>query len=194
MVYLFGDPLVGLVPHLAQVDGSRDAPLLRPEARAQCPYSGRPSESPDGGSMALMCKYDSRNVAGLFVVGIDGTGLTHLDQAYSLKENLTWEGGDHIVYVSAPSGDGQPTILMRVAAAGGTPEPLTDGSTGWDWHPDWSDAGLLFLAQARRQARRRLRPRCRQPGDPADVGRQRGVAHVVTRQPPLRLPRARQRR
>src|SRR4029453_806028 len=42
MVYLFGDPKVGLVPHLAQVDGSRDAPLLRSEARAQCPFSGRP--------------------------------------------------------------------------------------------------------------------------------------------------------
>jgi hypothetical protein len=145
MAYLQYNGL-GDVPYLSSVNGRSgiERLLQGEEARGSCPFSGRPSQSSDGGAIAMVCKDESNTVIGLFVTRDERTTLTQLAEDAWPSEGPTWEGQDNIVFVSADFEDGQ-TILRRVSADGGDSERITDGTLGWDTHPDWSDAGLLFL-------------------------------------------------
>ena len=137
---------VGDVPYLSSVNGRSgiERLLKGEEAQGACPFSGRPSQSSDGGAIALVCKDESGNVIGLFVARDEGRSLEPLAEDAWPSEGPTWEGQENIIFVSADFEDGQ-TILRRVSADGGDSERITDGTLGWDTHPDWSDAGLLFL-------------------------------------------------
>jgi hypothetical protein len=137
----------GDIPYVAKVDGNSEiSRLMRSEeTQSQCPFSGRPAESSDGGSIALVCKDGPDSIIGLFVGSSDGTGLNQVAEDGSWpKEAPTWDGDGNIIFVSADYEDGR-TILKRVSGDGGNAQALTDGS-GWDTHPDWTESGdVLFL-------------------------------------------------
>lgn len=133
------------VAYASQIDLGRETPVLGREARSSCPSSSRPALSLDGGLLAFGCRDESGTSSGLWVVGVDDDELTAWVEDSRVAESPTWTGDGELVFVLADNGPGGESTLMRVDSPGAEPELLTEGTTGWDSHPDWSESGVLFL-------------------------------------------------
>jgi len=133
------------VAYTAQVDLRREAPVLAREARSSCPSSSRPAVSHDGGSLAFVCRDESGTSSGLWVLGAEDDDPTAWLEDSRVAEAPTWTGNGELVFVLGDNGPAGQSTLMGISSSGGQPEQLTEGTTGWDSHPDWSEAGVLFL-------------------------------------------------
>lgn len=134
----------GRVAYTAGVDLRRERPVLAPAARAGCPSSSRPAVSLDGGSLAFVCRDETGTASGLWVLDTQDD-LTPWVQDSRVSEAPTWTGNGELVFVLGDNGPAGQSTLMQVSAPGAEPEQLTEGTAGWDSHPDWSDSGVLFL-------------------------------------------------
>jgi Tol biopolymer transport system component len=60
----------------------------------------------------------------------------------------TWTSGNTLVYALAGYPEGEPSTLWEAEVDAVEAKQLTDGSEGWDTHPDWSEeAGLLLFSR-----------------------------------------------
>ena len=143
MLYLQG--VRGLrAPYLVQVDGSRNAPLLAPESRPDCPYSRRPTQSLDGGSIALVCLDDGGEPTGLYRVDTEGV-LSPLVEDPNIIGSPTWTGDDLVIYARTDPAGGPTTLWQVPADLSESPDQVELVTTGWANSPDWSEEGLLYL-------------------------------------------------
>jgi dipeptidyl aminopeptidase/acylaminoacyl peptidase len=145
VTYLPGPPGTLREAWLARVDGTEADTLLGPALRAECRRTHRPAWSPDGEELAVACMDAEEAVTGLWIVTRDGEPVREIVGTAMLGGGPTW-GANGVVYYEGQSDQEAPRTLWAVPADGSAePVQLTDGSRGWDSHPDWSEGGLLFL-------------------------------------------------
>ncbi len=147
VAYLSNEPGVGLVPYLAPSNGLGTRPLLDEESRGRCPTTSRPSWSPDGDRLALVCTDGDRST-GLWTLEMGSSSaslVTELVHADDLEGAPSW-GGDGQVYYGAADDDGDRNEIWSVPADGpGQPVRLMSDPAYSFSHPDWSQSGLLLL-------------------------------------------------
>lgn len=134
-------------PRLMRPDGSEDQELLSPQARLDCPRTSRPAWNADGDMVALTCLDDEQQTLGIWQVDpATGELGTRVVGDVGVVGAPTWGADGRIYFAALTDGDGSPTALWSAPEGGeDEPERLTSGEEGWDSHPDWSEAGVLFL-------------------------------------------------
>ncbi len=110
-----------------------------------CVYSSPPVWAAAGDRLAVSCVDEAGDPVGTFVVGLDGQQIQQL-ALDGVPCGLSWVSESVIVYCRADTDDG-PTTLWVHDLGGGTSEPVTDGSAGYDSHPDWSEDNGVVLFQ-----------------------------------------------
>jgi Tol biopolymer transport system component len=133
------------IPYVLDVASGRERPLLN--ATSPCTYSIRPAWNPSGDQLALLC-VDGGVATGMYIVDLDGQLVADLATPGTPEGAPTWTSDDQLVYTQAGADANSPTTLWSINADGSSPTELTDGSTGSDSHPDWSEeAGLLLFSR-----------------------------------------------
>lgn len=142
-----GNPLVASVPHVVRADGSsQDTVVPGTGPGTDCRTTFRPSWSPDGKQLALICK-DRKTTLGLAVASTE-TPAHFVLKADWVCCGLTWVD-DHTVVVG--QNVGQPGVtssqLVEVSIPDGTVGQPIVSRPGWYAHnPDWSDQdGLVYV-------------------------------------------------
>lgn len=147
-VYLSSTPGSGKVPHLVDADGkTHDHLLLDAASRRTCPFTERPTWSPDGNELAFVCFGADLQSKGLWTVGVDGQGLRQLPTPGDVQGSPTWTGDGFIVFQTGTGSAEDPGVLMAIkdapgSAASAVPNQPAGSSSS---HPDWSSSGLLYL-------------------------------------------------
>ena len=142
IVYLTGTDRHARVAHRIGVDGSGDRQLFPTDSA--CAYSTRPAWRSDGQELAVIC--DDQ----LWTAGVDGSGLTPVpvdaSDAGSLAGSPTWAwvGGREVIVFERRSGADGALNLYWVDPADPTGATAITDTSGANFEPDWSDAGLLF--------------------------------------------------
>ena len=143
--------------HIANIDGS-NARAFTPATPAGTPgakgFDEEASFSPDGQSIAFVRVVDpDADLAGVFIIGTDGTGLRRLTDDALGAGHPRWSPDGKRILFSQPShrSSSQATSLWTVDAAGGVPTPLTDPddpgiSYEADWSPDGSQVVFHYFA------------------------------------------------
>lgn len=111
-----------------------------------CAYGNRPSFSPDGTQVALVCTDDERTPTGLFVLDLEGNLVQKIDVApRGLWGAPSWTSDDEIVFTRI-GGPQDPETLWSVSVTSGEPRLLVDDG-GYDSHPDYDPVSgqLMFL-------------------------------------------------
>jgi Tol biopolymer transport system component len=109
-----------------------------------CDYAARPGFDPDGDRLVVLCVDESGEYLNTAIVDLTGRELEGVAIAGTPLGTPTWISENSLVYAL----DGAPSTLWEIRLPGEEREPLTDGTEGWDSHPDWSqDAGLLLFSR-----------------------------------------------
>ena len=117
----------------------------------ECPFTSRPTWSPDGSKLAFVCLSADQARTGLWVVNQDGSKVKELVDSGLPAQGPTW-GDDGRIYYVAAEFEGDPSKIWSVSQNGGEPTPLTDTEDGWDSHVDWSEGGVFFLRSSSENA------------------------------------------
>lgn len=138
-------------PELLDVATGSTRPLF--DATSDCAYGTRPGYSLDGTRIALWCTTSDQRPLGLYLANADGSGLEQLARPVGgalVKGAPTWISDDAFVYTAiGTAGQGYPEHLVRYDVSTGATTDLTDGSAGWDSHPDYSaESGTLLFLRA----------------------------------------------
>jgi Tol biopolymer transport system component len=129
-------------PYLLDVATGEERPLESP-----CTFSTRPAWNPSGDQLALVCLEDGV-ATGMYIVDLDGNQIARVPTPGTPDGAPTWTSDDQLVYTQLGADANSPSTLWSINADGSSATPLTDGSTGWDHHPDWSEeAGLLLFSR-----------------------------------------------
>ena len=120
-----------------------------------CDYGGRPGFSPSGDRVVLVCFDGSGDYTATYVLDLQGREVGVVPAAEDPMGTPTWISEGALVYSLAGATEDLPTTLWE-AEVDGEARQITDGSLGWDTHPDWeADAGeaglLLFSRHAGKQ-------------------------------------------
>lgn len=149
VIFMEEGSLPGWTPELLDLSTGSIRPLFGPTS--DCAYATRPGYSLDGSRIALWCTRSDRSPTGLYLANADGSGLEQLMApavgAY-VKGAPTWISDDAFVYTAIGTrAQGYPEHLVRYDVSSGSTRALTDGTSGWDSHPDYSPDTdtLLFL-------------------------------------------------
>jgi Tol biopolymer transport system component len=118
------------------------------DASSPCTYSTRPAWNPRGDQLAVVC-VDAHDVTtGLFIVDLDGQKIQEITSLPDAAVGApTWRD-DRTIYVAAEPGPGpgENSTLWKIDTVDRSSTQITNGDSGSDSHPDWSDnGGLLFL-------------------------------------------------
>jgi Tol biopolymer transport system component len=141
------DPQLDRITALDLATGSYREVVRLPVDKDSMPRAAQDialAASPDGRSLAVMHRDPKLNVAHLAVVGVDGQGYRELTapvQAVNLRDKLVWSRDGRWVYFTTRTGDPDDDLhrVMRIPAAGGTPEPAgleAEGLECFDVSPD----------------------------------------------------------
>ena len=144
------------VVYLETSEGSARRPMLLDLATGEtrrllnaptavCEYAARPAFNAAGNRLVLVCLDEFDNYASTFVVDLHGEVKAGLAISGEPLGTPTWVSANSLVYALTGYPEGQPSTLWEIEVGGNPPRQLTDGSEGWDSHPDWSEeAGLLY--------------------------------------------------
>jgi hypothetical protein len=128
--------------------------LFAPGSAAPCRTTTRPSYSPNGSLLAVICTGAPGHASGLYIVNASTGRDAHLVYSASkatprldLHSSPTWIGSDAIAF-QARTGAGPDEIWTVHVNGSGTAVLQTRSIAGWNSHADWSsDGGLLVLNQ-----------------------------------------------
>ncbi|HWM75332.1 MAG TPA: hypothetical protein VNQ53_16410 [Nocardioides sp.] len=147
VIYLETSEASARTPMLLDLASGETRPLLNAPAPA-CEYAARPGFSPAGNRLVVICLDEFDNYASTYVVDLRGEVKDELAISGEPLGTPTWTSVNNLVYALAGYPEDQPSTLWGIEVGGNSPRQLTDGSAGWDSHPDWSDeAGLLLYSQ-----------------------------------------------
>jgi len=149
MIYLEATSGGSTRPIVMDVETRETRPLFRDDG--VCDFAARPAFNPDGKRLAVLCLDEFGGYSGTAIVNLRGVYEAGLPVSGEPNGSPTWTSGSTLVYVQASFPEDQPTTLWETEVNGTTPVQLTDGSEGWDTHPDWSDdageSGLLLFSR-----------------------------------------------
>jgi hypothetical protein len=147
VVYLEAPKKSARRPMLLDLASGETRPLLN-APNAVCEYAARPAFNPAGDRAVLECLDEFDNYTGTYIVDLRGEYKDALAVSGEPLGTPTWVSVNTLVYALEGFPDDQPSTLWQVQVGGNPPEQLTDGSEGWDSHPDWSEeAGLLLYSR-----------------------------------------------
>jgi Tol biopolymer transport system component len=147
VAYLERDEDGSTRPMLLDVDSGEQRRLLA-HPDSPCRYSSRPGWSIAGDRLALVCQDRGGDARGLYVVDLDGAALQEVETDGDAGGSPTWTSESSLVYIRSGDTDEDPTTLWEADLETGESTPLTDGTAGFDSHPDWSEeAGLLLFSR-----------------------------------------------
>jgi len=114
-----------------------------------CEYAARPGIHPAGNRLAVVCLDEFGGYLYPTVVNLFGAGKGSVPVDGPPLGSPTWTSeGNTMVFAQESYTDGEPSTLVEAEVNGSTPVQLTDGSEGFDSHPDWSkEAGLLLFSR-----------------------------------------------
>jgi WD40 repeat protein len=147
VVYLEAPQESARRPMLLDLVTGETRPLLNGSA-AVCEYAARPAFNPAGDRLALPCLDEFDNYTSTFVVDLRGEVKDFLAISGEPLGTPTWVSVKTLVYALTGYPEDQPSTLWKIEVGGTPPRQMTDGSDGWDSHPDWSEeAGLLLYSR-----------------------------------------------
>jgi Tol biopolymer transport system component len=133
-------------PMVMDAATGRTRPLLR--TPGSCEYSGRPGFNPAGDRVVILCLDEFGGYVATYVVDLEGQFVASPPVLGEPMGTPTWMSDDTLVWAQAGATEDDPTILWEAEVDGDEARQLTDGSQGWDTHPDWSrEAGLLLYSR-----------------------------------------------
>lgn len=134
--------------HLANADGTNSRALVEGDTGGGW-FDTSPAFSPDGRWIAFERVVDfDAGLGGLFLVGVDGSGLRRLTDDSLGAGYPRWSpDGQQILFTQhLEAVTFGPGPLWVVDVAGGKPRPLTDlKDPGWSFEGDWSPDGLQIV-------------------------------------------------
>jgi Tol biopolymer transport system component len=147
LIYLEGTPGDSTRPIVMDVATGETRPLFGADSTT-CEYAARPAFNPEGNRLAVICLDEFGGYQLPYIVDRRGRAVASLPVAGEPLGTPTWTSGNTLVYAQAAYSPGEPSTLWEAEVNGSTPVQLTDGSEGWDTHPDWSEeAGLLLFSR-----------------------------------------------
>ncbi len=134
-------------PMVMDLDTGKTRPLFRDDG--VCDYAARPAFNPDGTRLAVICLDEFGGYATTAIVNLQGVYEASLPVAGEPNGSPTWTSGSTLVYVQVGFPEDEPSTLWETEVNGlSEPVQVTDGSAGWDTHPDWSaEADLLLYSR-----------------------------------------------
>ena len=145
VIYLEGTASGSTKPMVMDVETGDVRPLFR-DGDGACDFAARPAFNPDGKRLAVLCLDEFGGYAGTSIVNLRGVYEASLPVSGEPNGSPTWTSGSTLVYVRAGFPEDQPSTLWETEVNGlSAPVPLTDGTEGWDTHPDWSEEADLLL-------------------------------------------------
>jgi hypothetical protein len=113
-----------------------------------CDYSARPGFNPAGTRVAVVCTDEFGGYSAMYVVTLRGAYKANVPATAEPLGSATWTSDTTLAWAQAGATPDAPTTLWEAEAGATEARQLTDGSEGWDTHPDWSDeAGLLLFSR-----------------------------------------------
>jgi len=113
-----------------------------------CTYSTRPAFNPAGNRLAVVCIDEFGGYVAPYVVNLRGAYTATFPVDGEPQGSPTWTSPTTVVFVQLGATEEDPTTLWESDIDGTESRQLTDGSEGWDSHPDWSEeAGLLLYSR-----------------------------------------------
>jgi Tol biopolymer transport system component len=120
-----------------------------------CAFGNRPSWSPDGSRLALVCSLEDGTRTGIYLANVTDdlpldTGLEPVVSDGLTLGAPTWVSDDTFVYAANEDESGETSVLWSYTVGDAGPEQLTTATDGYLTHPDWSEEAerLLFLDHA----------------------------------------------
>lgn len=146
MTYQTGKPGVVMVVDLATLEAR---PLF--DQDGPCANASRPSWSPDGSRLAVLCNTDSDpegDPDGLWLANADGSGVTAepLIDEPDVKGTPIWISDTELIYGVNDVSVG--STFWRASVDGGTPDQLEVDIPGYLSHLDYSEEADLLLVLA----------------------------------------------
>jgi hypothetical protein len=118
---------------------------LFPEDTDVCEHSNRPSWSPDGDRLAIICvdgpELDQRS---LRVTTLDGELGPALVESPGLAGGPSWADDGTIYYADASADSGFDALWALPDDGNGDPTQLAECDGAWLANPDWGTPGVLF--------------------------------------------------
>lgn len=129
------------------LESSEERPLFTEES--DCHRASRPSWSPDGSRLAVLCNEDrdpDGDPDGLWLANPDGSGVELLVEEPDVKGTPIWISETELIYGVDDENVG--STFWRVSVDGGEPEQLPVDIAGYLSHLDYSEESgrLLLLA------------------------------------------------
>lgn len=141
IVYLGPPNEAGLrAPRIMDADGGDDHPLFG--AGSPCDFSTRPAWNEADDALAVVCKDENDDWAGLHVVGLDGQG-NRIDTEGTPVGAPSWVGNDRILFARTTGED--PTRSLWSTDLEGAAEQLTSPVVSFDNNPDWASNGTVLF-------------------------------------------------
>lgn len=138
-----GEPGRPMVMDLAT---GRTRPLLVTDGG--CEYSTRPAFNPAGDRLAVVCLDELGGYVAMYVVNLRGGFEANVTVDGVPIGSPTWTSPTTLVWAQEGETESAPTTLWRGEVGGDAPEQVTDGTAGFDSHPDWSaESGLLLFSR-----------------------------------------------
>ena len=135
-------------PMVMNVVTGKTRPLLT--AEGGCEFAARPGFNPAGNRVVVICLDEFGGYTATYILNLRGEYVANLPVSGEPMGTPTWTSGNTLVYALAGYPEGEPSTLWEAEVDAIEAQQLTDGSEGWDTHPDWSDeadAGLLLFSR-----------------------------------------------
>ncbi len=110
-----------------------------------CEYSQRPGFNPAGDRLAVVCIDEFGNYVAAYVVDLKGAYVANIPVAGVPQGTPTWTSGNTVVFTQVGPTERDPTTLWEATIGEIEAKGVTDGVSGWDSHPDWSQEADLLL-------------------------------------------------
>ncbi len=143
VVYLEGTPGGSTIPMVLDLESGGTRELFGDEA--SCEYGSRVGFNPSGNRVAILCLDEFGGYVATYILDLRGRYVAGLPIIAEPLGNPVWTSGNTLVWAQAGAAEGEPSTLWEARVDGIEANQLTNGSEGFDTHPDWSQEADLLL-------------------------------------------------